>query len=115
VSNRDDRYQKALEACPSWALGVIMTETRREADAELRAKVAELAAERDEMRRAYDSERIREGCLVSFLGGYSTPHDIEVFRHGMETVCNVLRAANERLAKAAPLPPGADGDERSEP
>jgi hypothetical protein len=35
---------------------------------------------------------LREHCLSTYMGGYSDKLDIEVFQHGMETVCNVVEA-----------------------
>jgi hypothetical protein len=40
-------------------------------------------------RDANAAKNIREGCLMTFMGGYQGG-DYETFKHGMETVCNVL-------------------------
>lgn len=84
-------------------------ERMREERESFRLKAKEFLRERDEaraeverLRAAYDSEAIRRDCLASFMGGYPTPQRIEIFQHGMETVCNVVRAIGERLATAAP-------------
>lgn len=39
----------------------------------------------------------RESCEADYLGGYRTPHEVDVFRHGMATVHNVLEASLRAL------------------
>lgn len=35
-------------------------------------------------------EDYREGCLATFGGGYQTQDELEIFRHGMGTIFNML-------------------------
>lgn len=47
------------------------------------------------------------GCLLTFGGGYRTDEEREIFRHGMQTVFNLLRrefpsAEQCRAAAASP-------------
>lgn len=39
---------------------------------------------------------LRDDCLATYLGGYREENEIEIFRHGMETVCNVIDAMTKR-------------------
>lgn len=48
------------------------------------------AAENARIRSSFDT--LRADCLATYMGGYHTPDEIETFRHGMTTVCNVVDA-----------------------
>lgn len=37
-------------------------------------------------------DEYERGCLATFGGGYQTEEEREIFRHGMKTVFNLLRA-----------------------
>ena len=57
--------------------------------------VKELIAERDALAGRVEQledrlRPLRENCLRTFMGGYSDGGEVEIFRHGMETVCNVV-------------------------
>jgi hypothetical protein len=55
--------------------------------------------ERDRLRGALEylaSNRLIENCVDTFLGGYGSAHDIDVFRHGMGTVAAIVRDGVER-------------------
>jgi hypothetical protein len=42
-----------------------------------------------------DAEALYAGCEDAFLGGYHDDADLDIFRHGMRTVCNVLGNGGE--------------------
>lgn len=43
---------------------------------------------------------LHHDCETNYQGGYSQPHNLEVFQHGMHTICNVVEhIAREALAK----------------
>lgn len=50
-------------------------------------------------------EHSRESCEATFLGGYRAARDIEIFRHGMDTVHNVYASVFRRLRDAAKSAP----------
>jgi predicted nucleic acid-binding Zn-ribbon protein len=50
---------------------------------------------------------LRTNCLATYLGGYSSPEQIAIFQHGMETVCNVVEPA----ARTGAPDPGAERKE----
>lgn len=57
-------------------------------------------------------EQLRVTCLASYSGGYRDRLDVEIFRHGMKTVFNVLRGGY--AAKASPVAnPEPSAPERS--
>jgi soluble cytochrome b562 len=63
-----------------------------------------LSAERDETLAKLAAlevalRSLRPECLASYAGGYQTEAERDVFRHGMETVCNVVDAALKRSEK----------------
>lgn len=58
-------------------------------------------------------DRFYDNCEATYRGGYHAPSEVEIFRHGMRTVCNILansfphpqvcrcEADYEKVAKAA--------------
>ena len=48
------------------------------------------------------AERLGPNCEANYMGGYSQARDIEIFQHGMGTVCSVVRAFADRKARSAP-------------
>lgn len=65
-----------------------------DADAGLAAKIHAL---QDLLITPKRAAVIRETVLQDYLGGYHEEHDIKVFRHGMETVCNLLDSHAKRI------------------
>lgn len=47
-------------------------------------------------------ERSKEYARETFLGGYHEDREIEIFRHGMDTVWNMVRADARWVAVEAP-------------
>ena len=44
---------------------------------------------------------LRADCMATYMGGYSHPDEIEIFRHGMATVCNVVDAVIAAIRSGA--------------
>jgi len=44
---------------------------------------------------------LRADCMATYMGGYSHPDEIETFRHGMATVCNVVDAVIAAIRSGA--------------
>lgn len=58
----------------------------------------------DEIERVRDSFRdLSDECHRGFDGGYKTIEERDIFHHGMETVCNIVKATMERLSTATKL------------
>lgn len=86
---------------------------------EAQAQVIRLQAEVDALRERergveFQFRDLREDCLMTYMGGYSDERDIEIFRHGMVTVCNVVDSlrtvpGSESDIEVPPAMP-ADGD-----
>lgn len=75
-----------------------LSDALREVESSATDRSRRLSAERDEaVAKLTTLERalraLRSDCLATYGGGYRTEADRDVFRHGMETVCNAVDAA----------------------
>jgi hypothetical protein len=56
----------------------------------LRDRVGELELRARDLKALFAT--LRGDCIATYMGGYSSAHDIELFQHGMTTVCNFVDA-----------------------
>lgn len=88
-----------------WEVYVAFTarDMQRGCDLIGKAMAQERAAGRAETLANLGFDTLRADCLATYLGGYHDEREVEIFRHGMETVCNVVAAAMKRaLAHSQP-------------
>jgi hypothetical protein len=65
--------------------------------------ITELKGERDELAArcsAYAAafDNLYNECERGYGGGYKTPYELDIFQHGMHTVCNIVMVTMDRLA-----------------
>lgn len=87
---------------------------RTEERDEARRRADDLEANAKLVRAAFQHPQFGQSCERTYMGGYSSDRDLDVFRHGMHTVCNVVHAELDRLS-IVPLPEPPAGAKWNEP
>lgn len=54
--------------------------------------------------RSMADDKVYEGCEALYNGGYSATGEIDIFRHGMRTACNVVQDMARKWLLPAPSP-----------